>query len=131
MNAPNGVAWFSWRAATAAAALSSTFAAVPSKRPATGPTLVVRGVPRPDRSGQYGRTRPRTVARPRRWVGETSDGPNAFRGGPMPDGVILSAPIESIASPPLWLATVAVLLGLLGIDFAITRRPLDVPMPEA
>jgi tellurite resistance protein TerC len=44
---------------------------------------------------------------------------------------VLSAPLESIASPPLWLATVAVLLVLLGIDFAITRRPHDVPMREA
>jgi len=49
----------------------------------------------------------------------------------MPHSIILSAPLESIASPPLWLATVVVLLGLLGIDFAITRRPHDVTMREA
>ncbi|MET7400501.1 TerC/Alx family metal homeostasis membrane protein [Dactylosporangium sp. NPDC005572] len=39
--------------------------------------------------------------------------------------------MESIASPQLWLITVAVLLGLLALDFVITRRPHDVPMREA
>jgi tellurite resistance protein TerC len=49
----------------------------------------------------------------------------------MRNGIILSAPLESIASPSLWLGTVVVLLALLAIDFAITRRPHDVPMREA
>jgi tellurite resistance protein TerC len=44
---------------------------------------------------------------------------------------ILAAPIDSIGSPLLWGVTVAVLLGLLAVDFAITRRPHDVPMREA
>ncbi|GGM67657.1 TerC/Alx family metal homeostasis membrane protein [Dactylosporangium sucinum] len=39
--------------------------------------------------------------------------------------------MESIASPQLWVITVAVLLGLLALDFVITRRPHDVPMREA
>lgn len=38
---------------------------------------------------------------------------------------------DSIGSPLLWTVTVAVLLGLLAIDFAVTRRPHDVPMREA
>jgi len=43
----------------------------------------------------------------------------------------LSAPLETIGSPQLWGMTVAVLLVLLGVDFAITRRPHHVPMREA
>ncbi len=39
--------------------------------------------------------------------------------------------IESIGSPVLWGATIVILLGLLAIDFAVTRRPHDVPMREA
>jgi tellurite resistance protein TerC len=39
--------------------------------------------------------------------------------------------LESIGSPLLWAVTVVVLLVLLAIDFAITRRPHDVPMREA
>ncbi|AGZ43056.1 TerC/Alx family metal homeostasis membrane protein [Actinoplanes friuliensis] len=39
--------------------------------------------------------------------------------------------LESIGSPLLWGVTIAVLLGLLALDFAITRRPHDVPMREA
>ncbi len=39
--------------------------------------------------------------------------------------------IESIGSPVLWGATIVILLGLLAVDFAITRRPHDVPMREA
>ena len=49
----------------------------------------------------------------------------------MPAEVMLAAPIESIGSPQLWTVTVAVLLGLLALDFVITRRPHDVPMREA
>ncbi|WP_344611507.1 TerC/Alx family metal homeostasis membrane protein [Dactylosporangium salmoneum] len=37
----------------------------------------------------------------------------------------------SIASPMLWAVTVAVLLGLLAVDFWLTRKPHDVPMREA
>ena len=39
--------------------------------------------------------------------------------------------IESIGSPLLWGATIVILLGLLTVDFVITRRPHDVPMREA
>jgi tellurite resistance protein TerC len=39
--------------------------------------------------------------------------------------------VESIGSPVLWGATVAVLLGLLVTDFVITRRPHAVAMREA
>ncbi|GAA0736321.1 TerC/Alx family metal homeostasis membrane protein [Dactylosporangium roseum] len=38
---------------------------------------------------------------------------------------------DTIASPQLWIITIAVLLGLLALDFAVTRRPHDVPMREA
>ena len=38
---------------------------------------------------------------------------------------------DSIASPQLWAVTIAVLLGLLALDFVLTRRPHDVPMREA
>ncbi|HTJ36539.1 MAG TPA: TerC/Alx family metal homeostasis membrane protein [Dactylosporangium sp.] len=38
---------------------------------------------------------------------------------------------QSIASPALWTVTVAVLLGLLALDFVMTRKPHDVPMREA
>ena len=44
---------------------------------------------------------------------------------------LLAAPIESIGSPLLWTITIVILLGLLAVDFAITRRPHDVPMREA
>ncbi|WP_432824679.1 TerC/Alx family metal homeostasis membrane protein [Dactylosporangium sp. CA-092794] len=40
-------------------------------------------------------------------------------------------PTQSIASPQLWLVSVAVLLGLLALDFVLTRRPHDVGMREA
>ncbi|GAA3905606.1 TerC/Alx family metal homeostasis membrane protein [Actinoplanes auranticolor] len=43
----------------------------------------------------------------------------------------LAAPIESIGSVQVWAVTVALLLGLLVLDFVITRRPHDVPMREA
>ncbi|BCB80870.1 TerC family protein [Phytohabitans flavus] len=39
--------------------------------------------------------------------------------------------LESIGSPLLWALTIAVLLALLALDFAVTRRPHDVPMREA
>jgi tellurite resistance protein TerC len=39
--------------------------------------------------------------------------------------------VETIGSPVLWSATVAVLLVLLVADFVVTRRPHDVPMREA
>jgi TerC family integral membrane protein len=39
--------------------------------------------------------------------------------------------IETIGSPLLWTVTIVILLGLLAVDFAITRRPHDVPMREA
>ena len=44
---------------------------------------------------------------------------------------VLAAPLDSIGSPLLWSVTLALLLGLLAVDFVITRRPHDVPMREA
>jgi tellurite resistance protein TerC len=38
---------------------------------------------------------------------------------------------STIASPQLWAVSIAVLLGLLALDFVLTRRPHDVPMREA
>jgi tellurite resistance protein TerC len=49
----------------------------------------------------------------------------------MPDGMVMSAPLESIGSPLLWTITVVVLLALLAVDFLITRRPHEVSMREA
>jgi TerC family integral membrane protein len=45
--------------------------------------------------------------------------------------MIISAPLKTIGSPQLWAITIAGLLVLLAIDFAITRRPHEVPMREA
>ena len=39
--------------------------------------------------------------------------------------------LHTIATPHLWALTVAVLLGLLAADFAVTRRPHEVAMREA
>jgi tellurite resistance protein TerC len=47
------------------------------------------------------------------------------------DVMVVSAAVESIGSPPLWTATVVILLLLLGIDLAVTRRPHEVSMREA
>ena len=44
---------------------------------------------------------------------------------------VVAAPLESIGTPLVWTVTIAVLLGLLVLDFVITRRPHDVPMREA
>ena len=49
----------------------------------------------------------------------------------MPGDMVLSAPLTSIGSPQLWALTVVVLLGLVAVDFVITRRPHEVPMREA
>ena len=49
----------------------------------------------------------------------------------MSHSVTLAAPLESVASPQLWIISIAVLLGLLAADFFVTRRPHDVPMREA
>jgi hypothetical protein len=49
----------------------------------------------------------------------------------MPDGMLVSAPIQSIGSPLLWAVTVGGLFVLLAADFVITRRPHEVPMREA
>ena len=40
-------------------------------------------------------------------------------------------PLQSVASPTLWLVTVAAVLGLLAVDFVLTRRPHDVAIREA
>jgi tellurite resistance protein TerC len=39
--------------------------------------------------------------------------------------------LHSIASPQLWVITVAALVALLAADFVVTHRPHDVPMREA
>ncbi|MEV4706905.1 TerC/Alx family metal homeostasis membrane protein [Actinoplanes sp. NPDC049316] len=39
--------------------------------------------------------------------------------------------LDSIGSPLLWSVTIAILVVLLAVDFAVTRRPHDVPMREA
>lgn len=44
---------------------------------------------------------------------------------------VTAAPVETIATPQLWAVTVAVLAVLLGVDFALTRRPHEVRMREA
>lgn len=46
-------------------------------------------------------------------------------------GTVVSALPPSIGSPALWAATVVVLLALLAVDFAVTRRPHEVSMREA
>jgi tellurite resistance protein TerC len=46
-------------------------------------------------------------------------------------GSVLAAPLPSVATPQLWILTVAGLLILLAFDFVVTRRPHDVPMREA
>lgn len=43
----------------------------------------------------------------------------------------VAAPLTTIGTPWLWAATVVVLLGLLAVDFAITRRPHAVGLREA
>ncbi|MFD4637814.1 TerC/Alx family metal homeostasis membrane protein [Lentzea sp. NPDC058436] len=40
-------------------------------------------------------------------------------------------PVESVASPALWFVSIAVLLGLLVVDFLVTRRPHEVSIKEA
>lgn len=39
--------------------------------------------------------------------------------------------IDSIASPALWLVTIAAVLGMLVLDFVVTRRPHEVTMRES
>jgi len=50
---------------------------------------------------------------------------------PLITGPVTAAPLETIASPLLWAISVAGLLVLLALDFAITRRPHEVRMREA
>jgi TerC family integral membrane protein len=45
--------------------------------------------------------------------------------------MLASTQAASVGSPRLWAVTVVVLLGLLAVDFVITRRPHEVPMREA
>ncbi len=49
----------------------------------------------------------------------------------MSAGSVLAAPLQSVATPKLWILTVAGLLVLLAFDFVVTRRPHDVPLREA
>ncbi|MCO8269062.1 TerC/Alx family metal homeostasis membrane protein [Actinoplanes sp. TRM 88003] len=49
----------------------------------------------------------------------------------MSHSVTLAAPLETVASPQLWIISIVVLLGLLAADFVVTRKPHDVPMREA
>ncbi len=45
--------------------------------------------------------------------------------------VTFAAPLSSVGTPTLWAATIAAVVGLLALDFVITRRPHDVSMREA
>ena len=45
--------------------------------------------------------------------------------------VVSAAPVESLGSPTLWFVSIAVLLGLLVVDFVVTRRPHEVSIREA
>ncbi|MCE5292810.1 MAG: TerC family protein [Nocardiaceae bacterium] len=45
--------------------------------------------------------------------------------------VVASSAIESIATPALWAATIAIVVGLIALDFVLTRRPHEVSMREA
>jgi TerC family integral membrane protein len=45
--------------------------------------------------------------------------------------LVSAAALHSIATPQLWGVTIAVLLGLLALDFVITRRPHEVGIREA
>ncbi|WP_244894176.1 TerC family protein [Planobispora rosea] len=54
--------------------------------------------------------------------------PGPAAAGPLTAGLV---PLESIASPGLWTVTIAALLGLLALDFVLTRRPHEVRMREA
>ncbi|MCY1137093.1 TerC family protein [Actinoplanes sp. Pm04-4] len=49
----------------------------------------------------------------------------------MSHSVTLAAPLETVASPQLWIISIAVLLVLLAADFFVTRKPHDVAMREA
>ncbi|WP_249999088.1 TerC/Alx family metal homeostasis membrane protein [Actinoplanes sp. M2I2] len=49
----------------------------------------------------------------------------------MAHSLTLAAPLESVASPQLWVISIVVLVGLLVADFVVTRKPHDVPMREA
>ncbi len=49
----------------------------------------------------------------------------------LPTAVPLGGPVESLGTPLLWGATLAVVLGLFALDFVLTRRPHAVSMKEA
>ncbi|MBU2663961.1 TerC family protein [Actinoplanes bogorensis] len=49
----------------------------------------------------------------------------------MTPDVTLAAPLETVATPMLWIISIAVLIGLLAADFWVTRKPHDVSMREA
>ncbi|MEU7907495.1 TerC/Alx family metal homeostasis membrane protein [Actinoplanes sp. NPDC049118] len=49
----------------------------------------------------------------------------------MSPGFFVANPLPSVASPQLWIITIAALLVLLSLDFVITRRPHDVLIREA
>jgi len=46
-------------------------------------------------------------------------------------GFFVATPLPSVASPRLWIITIAALLVLLAVDFVITRRPHEVLIREA
>ncbi len=50
---------------------------------------------------------------------------------PLTSEVAVATPIESIADPTLWAATIAAIVVLFVADFLITRRPHDVSFKEA
>ena len=49
----------------------------------------------------------------------------------LPSAASSSGGIESIGSPTLWTVTIAAVLGLLALDFVLTRKPHAVSMKEA
>jgi TerC family integral membrane protein len=44
---------------------------------------------------------------------------------------LAAAPLTSVGSPTLWTVTIVAVLGLLALDFVLTRRPHEVSMREA
>jgi tellurite resistance protein TerC len=45
--------------------------------------------------------------------------------------MIYAASVDTVGTPVLWAVTIVVLLGLLAVDFLVTRRPHEVSMREA
>jgi TerC family integral membrane protein len=61
----------------------------------------------------------------------SSDDARPFEETPVPAETHLAVPLNTIGTTPLWIITVAVLLGLLVLDFVVTRKPHHVGFKEA